>query len=64
MAKILAQAKPTNTIEMIKASLLGMKYMEIKPIPPKTNDRAWAFRLPICLAMYGRRKATKAETKL
>ena len=31
MAKILAQANPTKTIEKIKDSLFGIKYIEINP---------------------------------
>jgi hypothetical protein len=61
---MLAQANPTRIIEKIKDSLFGIKYIEINPIPPRHNERACVFLLPISLAIYGKAKATIAETRL
>ena len=64
IAKILAHAKPTPIMEKIKNSLLGAKYIEIKPNPPQTSENACVFLRPKRAAMDGNKSAYKAESRL
>ena len=64
IARMLAQAMPTHTIEKIRNSLLGAKKTESKPMPPISNEKVCVRFLPSFAAMEGSNIAYTADTPL